>query len=135
MQRFWSKVAVLEGDDCWEWVAATSPNGYGKFWYEGRMQCAHRVAYTLTYGDPGQCLVVDHLCRNTTCVNPAHLEAVTQEVNVGRAVREELTHCRHGHEYTKENTYLTRSEIKVCKTCSRSNGRRNYKNRKLVHHG
>lgn len=64
--------------------------GYGLFWIKRgakwRGHSAHRVAYELTHGSAPEGLVIDHLCRNRLCCNPAHLEAVTGLENVRRGV-------------------------------------------------
>src|SRR5262245_9652961 len=66
---------------CWEWLAAINRGGYGYLWLDGRHQLAHRVFYEAHYGPVPDRLEVDHLCENTRCVNPDHLEAVTGEEN------------------------------------------------------
>ena len=66
--RFWSK--VNPGGLCWEWTAARRPDGYGTFGVAGVSLGAHRVAYSLAFGLPKAGLTLDHLCRNTSCVNP-----------------------------------------------------------------
>jgi hypothetical protein len=89
--RFWPKVDVGAGDECWIWGAAVSPQGYGTFWDGESFVGAHRYSYSLTHGDPGA-LVIDHVCHNESdcvdapcihrrCVNPSHLEAVDQSTN------------------------------------------------------
>lgn len=83
-ERFWSKVDRDGGPDCcWPWLAARA-NGYGKFYVDGRMVRAHRFAYELLVGPIPEGLVLDHLCAVTFCVNPAHLEPVTQRENARR---------------------------------------------------
>lgn len=92
--RFWEKVdkagPVMPGMDtpCWVWTGAIGGGDYGYFMvvspYEGHAQRAHRVAYELLVGPIPDGLVLDHLCFNTRCVNPTHLEPVTQYENVMR---------------------------------------------------
>jgi hypothetical protein len=81
--RFWSYVTKTEG--CWEWKGAKDGDGYGHLGVAGSVVGAHRYAYELLVGPIPEGLHLDHLCRNRPCVNPDHLEPVTQAVNVGRA--------------------------------------------------
>lgn len=83
---------------------------------------AHRVAYELIHAEeiPAD-LVIDHrVCRNTLCVNPDHMEVVTQVVNAQRQVKIPITHCRRGgHEYTETNTYVIPSSgYRTCRACT-----------------
>jgi hypothetical protein len=71
-ERFWAK--VYRGDDCWEWLAAKSTAGYGRFKVAGGLVQAHRFAYEDIVGPIPDGLQLDHLCRNRACVNPDHLE-------------------------------------------------------------
>jgi hypothetical protein len=72
---------------CWEWQRATMPNGgYGRLarsLAEGT-RAAHRISYEEFIGPIPEGLVLDHLCNNTGCINPLHLEPVTQAENVYR---------------------------------------------------
>lgn len=111
-------------DECWPWRGYVEKSGYGRFKVAGKPRGAHRVAYALAYGDPPSHLVVDHKCRNRSCVNPAHLEAVTNAVNIARGARGSQTHCKHGHEFTEENTYFAERGERVCRTCNRDRQRR-----------
>lgn len=80
--RFWAKVDRTTGDACWPWTARLDRDGYGTLKMPtGRSIRAHRFAYELLVGPIPEGLVIDHLCRNRRCVNPAHLEPVTAEEN------------------------------------------------------
>ena len=84
-ELFWRKVS--KGDDCWLWQGARTRGGggfYGSFRLEGRSRGAHRIAYEWERGPIPDGLVLDHLCRTTLCVNPAHLEPTTIVENVRR---------------------------------------------------
>lgn len=92
--RFMEKIFVAP-DGCWLWLGSVHKNGYGKFRFAGRVEYAHRVAYLSFVGEIASGLVIDHLCRKRSCVNPAHLEAVTSSENTRRGLP---THsvCVHG---------------------------------------
>jgi hypothetical protein len=80
MERFWSKVKIGEADQCWEWQAGCDTDGYGMFWFNGRMVHASRVAYMLANGSvEEQCVL--HTCDNPPCCNPAHLFPGTHQDN------------------------------------------------------
>lgn len=82
--RFWSK--VNKGEGCWDWGGARRGPGYGAFRIGGRLDGkiipAHRFSYELVNGPIPDGLVIDHICRNPSCVRPDHLRACTQQHNV-----------------------------------------------------
>ena len=83
-RRFEEKYAVDFKTDCWLWTASTVTGGYGRFRYLGKLMLAHRAAYEMLIGPIPAGLVIDHLCRTRRCVNPSHMEPVTQAVNISR---------------------------------------------------
>lgn len=136
--RFFEKVAWSEqrynGTRCLVWTAATAPGGYGRLHDRavGRNIRSHRWLYDRWFGPIPDGLDLDHLCRNTACVNPAHLEPVTRKENTVRGIWSR-THCINGHELTPENT-IVRGRSRRCRTCraktvKNSNDRRREKRR------
>jgi hypothetical protein len=119
--RFWAKVDRRSPDECWLWLASLKPSGYGQFRLNGKTAYGHRVAYELLIGPIPAGLSLDHLCRNTACVNPSHLEPVTHQENMSRGFFGAKTHCPKGHEYTEENTRVTGGirPGRKCRTCDR----------------
>lgn len=126
-ERFWSKVDKGGPDDCWIWTGSRNQLGYGQMTYRYERLAAHRVSLELA----GHYLVtgmdVDHLCRNPSCVNPAHLEQVTHRENVlrgalgavSKARHAARTHCKNGHEFTVENTRVDKRGSRICRACQR----------------
>ena len=84
-ERVRAKVAVC-GNGCWVWTGAMfATTGYGAIRVDGRTTVAHRVSYEAYVEPIPDGLHIDHLCRNRRCVNPAHLEPVTQAINNQRS--------------------------------------------------
>lgn len=131
--RFWSKVEKTES--CWLWTANQIHDGYGSFWLGGKMQLAHRVSYEALVGPIRKGLGLDHLCRVRHCVNPKHLEPVTNRENLMRgetlaAAQSLRTHCPQGHAYSLENTYVNRGK-RYCRECKKRH-KREWRERKGV---
>lgn len=115
------------GDGCWEWTAARTHGGYGRFHLGSRRDgsrttvLAHRIIYELMGGRIRHGLDVDHLCRNRGCVRPDHLEPVTRAENIRRgdtgALNRGKTHCPAGHLYDDRNTYVDGCGYRHCRAC------------------
>lgn len=118
--RFWERVERLGADECWKWTGGRSRGDgeYGTFDVDGRVIRVHRFSYEIHKGPIPDGLVIDHLCCNKLCVNPSHLEAVTNEENMSRWARR-LTHCSAGHEFNEKNTKTLPSGFRVCRVCGR----------------
>lgn len=108
--------------ECWQWIGGKHQNGYGVFYVKNKQILAHRWSYEHFKEPIPENLVIDHLCRNRACVNPEHMEIVTTRENAIRgigpsAINAKRTKCTHGHEFTKENTYVNPSGTRECRTC------------------
>jgi len=124
-----SSVAINPITQCWEWKLQADREGYGRLTrrrrdaegkpLKSRTLAAHRASYEAFVGPIPCGLVIDHLCRNTRCVNPQHLEAVTNRENLLRAARARYkTHCPKGHQLSGENLYVWRG-TRICRSCNR----------------
>lgn len=112
---------------CWISDRATQPNGYTKIGYLGETWLTHRFAYEVFVGPIPKGLVIDHLCRQRACCNPAHLEPVTNRENLLRgdtltAAEASATSCKRGHPFDEANTYwrADRAGVRGCRACRNS---------------
>lgn len=120
-EKLFSKIEKT--DSCWIWKGSDGGNGYGEFHMNGKSVRAHRAVYELLVGKIPKGLVIDHLCRNRICVNPKHLEPVTQKVNILRgtgasARNAKKTYCLRGHELKGRNMNMTLRGWRRCRRCN-----------------
>lgn len=144
-ERFWSKVnkdgpvakLTPELGRCWIWTAGTYRYGYGQFTIGDTSVRAHRFAYEQEVGPIPEGLVLDHFaCENPSCVNPSHVRPVTDRENLLRgntiqAWNLAKTHCKHGHEFTPENTVRIGPSgmHRACRECRRRIDRESHRRR------
>jgi hypothetical protein len=126
-EDFWARVQVHPTSACWEWQSSMA-DGYARYTHEGRQHQAHRLLYTLLVGPIQAGLVVDHLCRTRHCVNPDHLDPVTNRENIRRGIlgldKLSRTHCPKGHEYSPSNTIRSTTGGRHCRSCHNELNRR-----------
>lgn len=86
-RNFWKK--VNKTTTCWLWTGSLN-RGYGRFGVDGKLKYAHKLIYEQTYGILPKGKQLDHICRARACVNPTHLEIVSNRENVSRGKRSKL---------------------------------------------
>lgn len=111
---------------CWIWIGAKVSRYAQMRLSSNKTGRVHIVSWELVNGPVPEGLELDHLCRNRYCCNPKHLEPVTHAENMARAFTDykHVTHCKHGHEYTPDNTaHFTprgcNKPRRVCRACAR----------------
>jgi hypothetical protein len=128
-RRFWERVEITDG--CWLW-RTPQPDGYGRFQIGWQRRRAHVWAYEWAKGAIPDGLIIDHICRVRSCVNPAHLRAVDSRTNTlaegSQAVAKKhasKTECPQGHEYDR----IDYKGARRCSVCD-AEAKRAYKARK-----
>lgn len=127
-KRFWSH--CNKTPTCWFWTGSISGRGYGKLSIggHGKSIAAHRMALLLHATPIPIGKLVDHVCRNRLCVNPAHLRVVDNKTNstensIGpTAINARKTSCIRGHSLTGDNVKIVvrpDGKRRHCRTCLR----------------
>jgi hypothetical protein len=137
VDHFINKVVLAE-TDCWLWGEYVKPDGYAVFRIPRAEKVpAHRFAYESFRGPIPEGLTLDHLCRVRHCVNPWHLEPVTQRENILRgmgppALNSRKTHCKRGHSLGSDGSvYINPKGERICRVCQNETTRR-YRERKKL---
>lgn len=129
--RFESKYIPEPNSGCWLWTGNCYPNGYGQISINYKSCLAHRYSWTVKYGAIPDGLWVLHRCDVKKCVNPDHLflgtnsdnqkDAIAKGIKIGlhygHQRKREMTHCKRGHEFTFDNTRLSKRGERHCRTC------------------
>jgi|KBSMisStandDraft_5_1062788.scaffolds.fasta_scaffold1033303_2 hypothetical protein len=131
LERFEEKYIAEPNTGCWLWIAGLTHQGYGKFrWNGDNDRQAHRYSYIQHREPIPPGLVPDHLCRVRSCVNPWHLELVTDRENILRgvgppALNARKSMCQMGHPLEGENLRLLGNRRR-CRICCRVKNRERY---------
>lgn len=125
-KRFWTKVSIpVDKSQCWEWIGAKDPNGYGRFNLGGKKGptiLAHRFAYELANAGMSEGLHVCHRCDNPGCVNPSHLFLGTHQDNMKDMLEKGRSqHVPHPGEQAG-NHKLTTSQVRIIRERYASGG-------------
>lgn len=135
MLRFEASIMPEPNTGCWLWTGGLNAKGYGVFWDGGKNRSAHRLSYELANGPAPDGLALDHKCRQRSCVNPSHLEPVTNLENTRRSPlvcsRRGKATCKHGHSLTGDNLYTKRG-VTECVECRREAARRQRRKAKSI---
>lgn len=139
---FLSKISAKD-DGCWVWIGSISDKGYGIYHHKGKRRPAHRASYDMFVGFIEKNTVIDHTCRNRSCVNPDHLREVSSNINslentnshIAKFARK--THCINGHEFTEENTVVKSVGVygglhRGCRICRKNSDKERYLKRKTA---
>ncbi len=122
------RIEISDVDDCWNWTATKSKRGYGYANVDGRSYRAHRLSYMIFVGEIPDGLVLDHICNNPSCVNPAHLEAKTQRANILRGTSPTASNhrkqtCKRGHPLDSTNLMQRADGNRNCLICQTERAR------------
>lgn len=127
--RWLQERVVVSVNGCWLWRNGLDSNGYGVVRTSASRTPAHRYVYEALVGAIPKKLQLDHLCRQRRCVNPDHLQPVTQQENILRgtspaAIAARQNSCIHGHPFTGSNLFIDSAGFRRCRTCQRQRDRR-----------
>lgn len=133
----WSRGPRIEWDEdpetgCWNWQGPINGGGYATCSLHGKTRKVHRLIYEWERAPIPDGLTLDHLCRNRACVNPDHMEPVTNRVNILRgesfsATLARQTHCKHGHPFSGDNLEIDRDGFRRCITCRRQRQKKRWR--------
>lgn len=127
-RRLMSRVHAPDGPTgCWLWTGAIMSEGYGSIGDgDGAIELTHRLAWKLWIGELGD-LTVDHRCQQKLCFNPAHLVAVSREVNAARGEGFSPLYCLEGHPiFGALGQWRWKREKRRCMVCHKRREREAY---------
>lgn len=122
LERLSEKYEKSPDNGCWNWCGAlsrkASDHPYGHLKVDGKMVYSHRLMFELHTGKSiPEGMQIDHLCRNTKCCNPKHLELVSSRENTIRGANAKQ-HCINGHDWIAANHFVNDKGHRRCKICA-----------------
>jgi hypothetical protein len=100
--EFWHLVSIRGDDECWPWTGYLNEDGYGEFFFAGKMYGAHELAVTFSTGEiRSPALDTCHHCDNPPCCNPRHLRFGTRLENVADMVERGRVRSGSAHPFAK----------------------------------
>lgn len=120
--RFMAKIE--QTNSCHIWKGPLDKDGYGTFFLRKLNRRAHRVAWFMLHGPIPEGMVVNHTCRNPSCVNPQHLNVVTTRENALKDstslpyLNSQKTHCKNGHPF--DRAYGRQRYCSICEKAKRA---------------
>ncbi len=90
--RFYEKIGVEDDNGCIEWLGGHTGQGYAAFVLDGKVRGAHVVAMIdagIHPPEDEEHYEAHHTCENVWCVNPYHLEWLTdrEHADIHRELR------------------------------------------------
>jgi hypothetical protein len=130
-ERIKRGIEIDSNTGCWNWQGDKTSNGYGRVRINGRKILTHVLSYQLKHGPMPEGKELHHRCENRACCNPNHVEPVTRLehcLSLSRRspafINARKTHCKRGHEFTAENTWLAKDGERGCRQCMRAQRKR-----------
>lgn len=116
---------IYKTQHCWFWLGCCDRDGYGVLRIKKKNYRAHRYFYEKEKGFIEEKKQLDHLCSMRNCVNPEHLQPVTNAENWLRGnspsrLAKDRTHCKSGHKLVVVQSNGKRG----CKICRNSRRRK-----------
>jgi hypothetical protein len=128
MLRVIKYIQVDPDTNCWNFTGYRRVGGYGLIGDHGRVVRVHKLVYERIRGAVPEGHELHHTCNNPPCCNPWHLEPLTRKEHATRQIKHnyrDATHCKRGHEFTPENTRVSRGQ-RACRACHRMHSNNHY---------
>lgn len=122
---------LIDSNNCWLWQGAKDKDGYGIIRFLDKDYKVHRLSFFLWKLGFKDDLNTLHKCDVSSCFSPDHLFQGTTGQNIKdmidkkRHFEQKKTHCKNGHEFTVENTYISPTDnSRQCRICRKSRNKK-----------